>query len=159
MSFEDRPRSGRPSQLDSCALRELVEADTRQTSRSMTAALGVSHTTVTNQLHALGKMVKLGCWIPNALWRQQFDQPSEVCNFLLSKHRRFDWLDHIVTGDEKWVVYVNHSRKRQWVDADEQPEPDTKPDLYPKQIMLSVWWNVQGINHFELLLDNTSLLL
>lgn len=157
MSLEDRPRSGRPSQLDSSALRELVEADPRQTSRSMAAALGVSHTTVVNQLHALGKVVKLGCWIPHALSRHQLDQRSEVCTFLLSKHRRFDWLDHVVTGDEKWVVYVNHSRKRQWVDADEQPEPDTKPDLHPKQVMLSVWWDVQGIIHFELLPDNTSI--
>ena len=73
LSLEDRPRSGRPSQLDSSALRELVEADPRQTTRSMAAALGVSHTTVANQLHALGKVVKLGCWIPHALSRQQLD--------------------------------------------------------------------------------------
>jgi [histone H3]-lysine36 N-dimethyltransferase SETMAR len=157
LSLEDHPRSGRPSQLDSSALRELVEADPRQTTRSMAAALSVSHTTVANQLHALGKVVKLGCWIPHALSQQQLDQRSEVCTFLLSKHRRFDWLDHVVTGDEKWVVYVNHSHKHQWVDADKQPEPDTKPDLHPKQVMLSVWWDIRGIIHFELLPDNTSI--
>lgn len=157
LSLEDHPRSGRPSQLDSSALRELVEADSRQTTRSMAAALGVSHMTVANHLHALGKVLKLGCWIPHALSRQQLNQRSEVSTFLLSKHRRFDWLDHIVTGDEKWVIYVNHSRKHQWVDADKQPEPDTKPDLHQKQVMLSVWWDAQGIIHFELLPDNTSI--
>ena len=24
----------------------------------------------------------------------------------------FNWFDHLITGDEKWVMYVNHTRKR-----------------------------------------------
>jgi len=32
----------------------------------------------------------------------------------------------IVTGDEKWVLYFSRWRKHQWVDRDQQPEPEPK---------------------------------
>ena len=81
----------------------------------------------------------------------------EVCTFLLSKSRRFDWLDPLVTGDVKWGLCVNHTRKRQWVDGDVQPEPDVKGDLHPKKVMLSVWWDIFGVIHFELLQPNATI--
>ena len=80
----------------------------------------------------------------------------EICTFLLSKKRRFDWLDHLVTRDEKWVLYVNHTQKRQWVDAEEQAEPEPKADSHQKKFILSVWWDVHGMVRFELLSPNTT---
>jgi histone-lysine N-methyltransferase SETMAR len=70
---------------------------------------------------------------------------------LLSKHRRFDWLDSFVTGDEKWVLYVNIERKRQWLKPGQKPLPVPKPGLHPQKRMLSVWWDVQGVLYFEVL--------
>lgn len=155
--LEDRPRSGRPSEVDSEAVRKLVEEDPRLSSRSIASTLGYSHTSVLNCLHTLRKVPKLGSWIPHSLTQHDKDMRLEVCTFLLSKKRRFDWLDHLITGDEKWVLYVNHTRKRQWVDAGEQAEPEPKADPHQKKVMLSVWWDVDGIAHFELLPPNTSI--
>ena len=36
----------------------------------------------------------------------------------------------------------------------EEPEPEPKPDLHPKKIMLTVFWDVDGILLFELLRPN-----
>lgn len=155
--LEDRPRSGRPPTVNPEAVRQLVEADPRQSSRCMAAALGCSHVTVLNHLHSLGKVLKLGCWVPHDLTPHERDQRCEVATFLLSKKRRFDWLDHVITGDEKWVLYVNHNRKRQWVDEDERPEPEPKGELHPKKVLLSVWWGIHGIIHYELLPANTNI--
>ena len=80
-----------------------------------------------------------------------------MCHSLLSRSRRCNWLRTTITGDEKWVLYVNHTRKRQWVDRDQQPEPKPKGDLQPRKVNVSVWWDVRGVIYFELLPPNTTL--
>jgi histone-lysine N-methyltransferase SETMAR len=47
--------------------------------------------------------------------------------------------------------YVNRTRKRQWLGAGQIRVATPKNDLHPKKIMLSVWWKVRGIIHWELL--------
>lgn len=150
-SIEDKPRSGRPSEVDDHALRQLVEANPRLTSREMVATLGCSHSTIENHLSKIGKVSKLGSWVPHVLLQKDLDQRCDACLFLLSRRRHFQWLDSVVTGDEKWVLYANHTRKRQWVSIKEKPQPEPKGDLHPRQEMLSVWWDAKGVVYFELL--------
>ena len=83
-------------------------------------------------------------------------QRITICNSLLSKRNRHRFLQQIVTGDEKWVLYVNHTRKRQWLNPEDLPEPEPKNDLHPKKIMLSIWWDYEGIIYWELLPPNTT---
>jgi [histone H3]-lysine36 N-dimethyltransferase SETMAR len=153
-SLQDQPRSGRPSEVDLEMLRQLVEADPRETTRSLAAALHCSHTTVANSLHSIGKVLKLGCWVPHELTQRDRDARCEACTQLLSRRRRFEWLDNVLTGDEKWCLYVTHTRKRQWLGIEEEPQPEPKPDLHPRKVMLSVWWDVLGVVHWELLPPN-----
>ena len=37
------------------------------------------------------------------------------------------------------------------------PEPEPKSDLHPKKVMLSVWWDFEGIIYYELLRPNTTI--
>ena len=53
---------------------------------------------------------------------------------LLTSYQTMEWLQDIVTGDEKSVVYVNRSG--------ETGSPKLMNDLHPKKVMLSVWWNI-----------------
>jgi histone-lysine N-methyltransferase SETMAR len=70
---------------------------------------------------------------------------------LMTSHRNYQWLCNLTTGDEKWVLYVNHTRKRQWLGAGQTGVATPKNILHPKKMMLSVWWGVRGIIHWELL--------
>ncbi|KAK6744804.1 hypothetical protein RB195_011492 [Necator americanus] len=79
---------------------------------------------------------KLGQWLPHALSDGNRQIHLDICTQLLSISRRFDWLDILVTGDEKWVLYGIHKNK----------------------VTLSVWWGVHGIYRFELLQDNTTVI-
>ena len=56
---------------------------------------------------------------------------------LLTFRRTFAWLDNLIAGNEKWGLYVNHTRKRQWLGPREEGLPT--PKLHPKKAMLSVW--------------------
>lgn len=53
-------------------------------------------------------------------------------------------LDGIVTGDEKWVLYVNVVRKKSWVPKGATSPPTTKPELHPKKCLLSLFWDTEG---------------
>lgn len=156
-SLEDQPRSGRPPELDDNELRELVESNPRLTTRELASRLGCGQTTVVNHLAKIGKVPKWGTWVPHQLSERDLQQRADLCTFHLTSHRTMAWLDSIITGDEKWVTYVNHRRKRQWVDKDTQPAPEPKPELHQLKVMLSVWWDSKGVLLFELLPPNTTI--
>lgn len=156
-SLLDKPRSGRPVLCDTNALLELVESDPSLTTRCMATTLGCSQSTIVTQLHRLGKVAKLSRWIPHDLSIRDRQRRIECSLSLLSRSRNFSWLDHLITGDEKWCLYVNHTRKRKWVNADEEPEPTPKGELHPRKVLLSVWWDVNGIIHQEFLQPNSTI--
>jgi histone-lysine N-methyltransferase SETMAR len=149
--LDDLPHTGRPMQVDIDILKQLIEEDPRLTARCLAERLGCSHTIVEKHLHELGKMWKYGVWTPHDLSPQQLQQRVDACMELMTSHRNYEWLHNLITGDEKWVLYVNHTRKRQWLEAGQTGIATPKNDLHPKKIMLSVWWGVKGIIYWEVL--------
>jgi [histone H3]-lysine36 N-dimethyltransferase SETMAR len=150
-SLEDEPRSGRPSEVSDTDIQQQLILDPRATTREIAENLGFSHTTILNHLRQMDKVPKLGIWIPHDLSVHAKQQRVAICMSLLSRLKIEPFLNRIVTGDEKWVLYVNIVRRRQWVSRGAKAIPVPKPDLHQKKIMLSVWWSTQGIVHFELL--------
>jgi histone-lysine N-methyltransferase SETMAR len=149
--LEDESHPGRPVEVDLESLRRLIEEEPRLTTRSLAEQLNCSHTSVERYLHDLGKTWKYGMWIPHELNRHQLERRVDACVQLLTSHRNHEWLRNLITGDEKWVTYVNHTRKRQWLGAGQRGVATPKTDLHPRMIMLSVWWGVKGVIHWELL--------
>ena len=39
----------------------------------------------------------------------------------------------------------------QWLNQDEAPRPFPKPYLYPKKVMVTVWWSAKGVIHYSFL--------
>lgn len=153
---KDESRSGRPAELDADDLLALVTSDPRQTTRELAEQLGVSHMTVDRQLKELGFVNRIGTWVPHQLTPDQKQQRIIICHSLLLHFPLEEFLRSIVTGDEKWVLYVDHTRKRQWVQRGEKPEPESKGELHPKKQMVSVFWDFKGVIFFELLPSNTT---
>ncbi len=52
---------------------------------------------------------------------------------------------------EMRLSHVNHTRKRQWLGTRQTGVAKPKNELHPMKIMLSVWWSVKGIIHWEIL--------
>jgi histone-lysine N-methyltransferase SETMAR len=151
LELDDLPRSGRPLEVDLDVLKQLIEEDPRLTTRCLAERLGCVHATVETHLKELGKTWKYGVWIPHELSPRQLQLRVDACMELMTSHRNYQWLHNLITGDEKWVLYVNHTRKRQWLGAGQTGVATPKNELHPMKIMLSVWWGVKGTIHWEIL--------
>uniref|UniRef100_A0A914ECI2 Uncharacterized protein n=1 Tax=Acrobeloides nanus TaxID=290746 RepID=A0A914ECI2_9BILA len=101
---------------------------------------------------AIGKVNKFGVWVHHQL-SDLNKQTRFVCaSDLLARFEAGALnLDSILTGDEKWVLYVNIFRRRQWVNRGEDPAPTAKAGLHPKKCLLSLFWDTEGVVHWELL--------
>lgn len=155
--LSDQPHPGRRSSVDDDLLLLLIEEEPRSSLDELADRLECSRSTVEIHLHRLGKSWRYGRWNPHELNSDLRRRRIDVCMELVSAHRNYEWLSNIVTGDEKWVLYVNHNRKRQWLGSGETGVPEPKPDLHPKKIMLSIWWSARGVVHWELLPTGTSI--
>ena len=82
--------------------------------------------------------------------------PSRLCMELLTSHCNNEWLCTLITRDEKWIIYVNHTRKRQWLGGRQTGIAAPKNRLHSKKIMLTVWWGIRGVIYQELLLTGTT---
>ena len=138
-------------------LKQLVESDPHQTARELAAKLSVSHVTILEHLHAIGKVSKLDQWVPHELSERNRQRRAEAAATLLSYQSTTAWLDTIVTGNEKWCCYVNVKRRRSWIDVGSQPQRQPKSGLHSLKVMLSVWWDSEGVILYELLPKNKTI--
>ena len=136
--------------MDLNVLKQLIEEDLRLTTRCLAERLGCVHSTVETHLQELGKTWRYGVWIPDQLSWRQLQLRVYASIELMTSYGNYRWLENLITGDEKWVLYVNHTRKRQWLGAGQTVIATTKNELHPMKIMLSVWWDVKGIIHWEI---------
>ena len=65
----------------------------------------------------------------------------DACESLLNRNKIDPFLKRMVTGDEKWITYDKVKRKRSWSKSGEAAQT----------VFLCVWWDWQGIIHYELL--------
>ena len=129
----------------------MLEEDPRQSTRELGNRLGVDHSTVLRRLDQLGKINKLGKWVPHKLSENNVNQRLTTCISHLARYKKKDFLWKIVTGDEKWIYFNNPSNKRQWLDPGQASVQTPKRNIHGKKVMLCVWWDIKGILYFELL--------
>lgn len=96
---KDKPRSGRPSSINEDCLRNLVESNSRTTTRELAIEMDCDQSTVVRHLAAIGKVPKLGAWVPHHLTQRDRDRRVEACMTFATFHQdRTEWLDSIITG-------------------------------------------------------------
>jgi histone-lysine N-methyltransferase SETMAR len=156
-SLEDEPKSGRPTEIDLSELKQVIESDPTLSTRAVASKFGCSHHTILYHFKQVPLVSKQGGWLPHDLTESQKKKRVDICKELLSLHRTFNWLDKMITMDEKWVLYVNNTRKRQWLKPHQIAKSTPKVPLHPEKRMLSVWWDVQGVVYWELLPPNTTI--
>ena len=161
-NFDDHPKSGRKCQISLDFLKEKFEKQPKTTTRKLAEEFKCNPKTISNGLKKLGKKRKLSQWIPHDLSKEQKIKRVETCTKLLAKHEKTGahksrFLHRIVTRDEKWCLYANVIRERDWLSLKQSLTPMPKPSLHQQKIMLCVWWDAFGIIHHKFLQKNQSI--
>jgi len=63
--------------------------------------LGVSQAAISMRLHVMGKVQKIGKWVPHELNDRQMERRQNTCQILLARQKSKLFLHRIMTGDEK----------------------------------------------------------
>ena len=133
INLDDNEKSGAPRMDIDKDLLILVEENSRYSSRDLAILFGVSHNAICEHLVAIGKSYRSGEWVPHELTNQQMANRVWICDHLLKRLKNEPFLERIVTGDEKWCLYVNVTKKRQWLSVGQQPIPTAKPGNFQKR--------------------------
>ena len=111
-SLEESRGGKRTREFDQDALRTLVEENPYLTQQELAKQLNASQATVSRQLQEIGKVQKLGKWVPHELTENNKIQRFQFCTFLSSRQNCDPFLNRLVTGDEKWILYSNVKRRK-----------------------------------------------
>ena len=83
------------------------------------------------------------------LTEAQLVHRTGICNLLIGREKNHHFLNSLVNGNDKLIVYKNLKRKRSW-----SIKVTPKADLHQKKVMLSIWWDWKGILYYKLLPPN-----
>ena len=86
-------------------LQALLDENDSQTQKQLAEQLSVSQQAVFNRLREMGKIQRVGRWVPHELNERQMQKRKNTCEILLERYRRKSFLHRIVTGDEKWIFF------------------------------------------------------
>ncbi|XP_011642710.1 histone-lysine N-methyltransferase SETMAR-like [Pogonomyrmex barbatus] len=150
-------RSDRPVTTDIDQIKVLIDSNRHLTTTEIGHNLNIDQSTVSRHLRKLGIVNKLDVWVPHELSEKNLMDRISACDSLLKRHQNEPFLKRMITGDEKWIVYNNVSRKRSWSKRSEAAQTIAKAELHPKKIMLSIWRDWKGIVYYELLPFNKTI--
>ena len=99
---------------------------------------------ILNHLRSMGFAEKLGVGVPYKLSENNKENRLQIASQHLARHRAIHghkqhFLYRIVTGDEKWCLYINMKQRKEWVAPGGMPKPRVKPDLHPRKTMICFW--------------------
>jgi len=114
--LSDKKRENRPRKVEDCQLQALLNEDDIQSQKMLAEQLGVSQAAISMRLHAMGKVQKIGKWVPHELNDRQMERRQNMPNSACQTKKKASFLHRIVTDDEKWIYFQNPKRKKSWID-------------------------------------------
>lgn len=147
----DKEKGRPPKKYEDADLQALLDDDDAQTQTQLADQLGVCQKAISNRLREMGKIQKVGRWVPHELDDRQMERRKNLCEILLARYKRKSFLHRIVTGDEKWIYFENPKRKISCVDPGQPATSSARPNRFGRKTMLCVWWDQKGVIYYELL--------
>lgn len=154
-SIEDDPRSGRPTSTRTQDNIELVASIVREDGRisipQISMMTGISYGSVQKILCEDLHYKKLSAkWIPRNLRVEEMQRRVEICrqNLEIYRGQKQAFFNRVITQDETWIYdfepEIGEATKF-WTGPGEKRRKLTKPQKSPNKVMLSVFWDKNGI--------------
>ncbi|GFU01888.1 histone-lysine N-methyltransferase SETMAR [Trichonephila clavipes] len=117
-------------------LRAQVKANPCQAIEELSNALNQPWSTIQEHLQQIGRTNRAGVWVPHNLSEENRANQTTTCNLLLQRYNTEPFFDHLITADEKWVLYDNPKHKIQWLSPNKPPRRTAKAELKTKKILI-----------------------
>ncbi|GFT08983.1 mariner Mos1 transposase [Trichonephila clavipes] len=138
-------------EFEDAELQGVIDEDDGQTQEHLAEQLNVDQSTVLRRLKAMGKIIKVGRWVPHKLTDCLLENRKIVCEMLLARYKRKSYLHRILTGNEKWIYFENPKRNPSYVDSGQPSISTTRPNRFVRKTMLCIFWDQEGPIYYELL--------
>ena len=106
-SIDEKERPGRPLSVNEEELLCGVKENPGATTRELATTVGCSQQSIVSHLHDLGYRKVLSQWIPHQLTDANKLCHMSICQSLLLRPHRREFLEDLVMGDESWILYEN----------------------------------------------------
>jgi len=83
--LSDKKRENRPRKVEDCQLQALLDEDDIQSQKMLAEQLSVSQAAISMRLHAMGKIQKIGKWVPHELNERQMERCQNTYQILLAR--------------------------------------------------------------------------
>lgn len=143
---------GRPTKkFEDAELQALLDQDDAQTQEQLAEMLKSDQSIISRRLHKMGKIQKATRWVPHELNDRQKEKRKTTCEILLERQNRSRFLHRIITGDEKWIHFVNPDPHKHWVGPGERVQGTPVRNIHGKKTLLCIWWDMKGVLYYEML--------
>lgn len=95
-SLDDHEREGRPEKCLDKDLQALLDENPCRTQEELAEQLEVDRSTISKRLKAMGKIAKVGKWVPHELSERNKNERIDACHSFLVKHNKKSFLWKIV---------------------------------------------------------------
>ena len=94
-------------------------------------------------------------WIPHSLTEEEKKKRFYYSKNMLRRFKREKdkFLGNLITGDESWIPFFIHETKeksKEWIKKGERVLLKVRPNRFSKKLMLSVFWDKEGLLFLEL---------
>jgi len=115
-------------------LQTLLDINNAQTEKELAEQLDVTQQAISVRLHTMGNVQKEVKWVLHKLFEDNKNRRHDTALTLISKFRKKDFLQKIITGDEKWILYDNPKHRKSWVDPSQPSTLTPKPNIHAKKV-------------------------
>ncbi|GFV44936.1 mariner Mos1 transposase [Trichonephila clavipes] len=129
----------------------MLENNPHLSSQEIAEEFGIHHTTVGDHIKSLGFVLKRSVWVPHELKEKNLSDHVRMCSSHLIRHNVEPFLDKLINGDEKGILYENIKRKKSYCKPGKSSATVPKPSIHQQKVLLCLWWDRKGPVYYELL--------
>lgn len=156
-SLDDYKKIGRPAKVDKQKIFDLIELDPTLTSLELAEKAGCCRSLVNLYLNKEGYTWKLAKWVPHELTPLNQKKRYETSIHNLSIINAHNLNKYLVTMDETMITFKNYRRKHVYRKPSQSPVTQPKQPKHPTKVMLSIWWDCDGVICYHLLDKNDTI--
>ncbi|GFT99875.1 histone-lysine N-methyltransferase SETMAR [Trichonephila clavipes] len=118
----------------------MLKNNSHLTSKEIAEEFGIHHTTVGDHIKSLGLVVKRSNCVPYELTEKNLSDRVRMCSSHLIRLNMEPFLEKLITGDKKWIVYENIKRKKYYCKPGTSSATIPKPSIHHQKVQLCLWW-------------------